>query len=420
MPVLEADLVTSLTVKFFEQAERSVKDTLVGLGWSTGRAAAAVASNFVIGAEYSAILDGRQCEFCAALDGMEVEMPSELYTRFSPPQHNRCRCQWIPIKADDPLGFQPTNPKDIPRTVFAGADPGEIVARFGHANEALEAAYQKDVRAARQRIMDRKKERLVKRLANQRDEARREAAMTPEEKAARDRRKEAARKGAETRAKGKSEGMTGAKRWSIKLNKPLQSLAVDPTDVDRAFEQYSEMGVLLPDMNRTDVDTALRYVLHGSTDQARITYDAIVAGGENGASVMVHELNEIDWLVRNGANPFSATDRQLYRYPSHGYALLKELDYELRVAGELGHTLQKPGSIIRWNPNTGDEEDAYEWHEQEMRALRSYLDAAQKSTDADDIRTHEKWNDRAQLWYDEDDREKVRDFFERITPRPRQ
>lgn len=63
------------------------------------------------GAMYSALMDEQVCDFCASLDGMYVDLRTEegraLYDKYSPAQHENCRCTWVYIGADE-VGFKPT------------------------------------------------------------------------------------------------------------------------------------------------------------------------------------------------------------------------------------------------------------------------------------------------------------------------
>lgn len=63
------------------------------------------------GAMYSALMDDSVCPFCASLDGMYVDLRTEegraLYEKYSPAQHENCRCTWVYIGADE-TGFKPT------------------------------------------------------------------------------------------------------------------------------------------------------------------------------------------------------------------------------------------------------------------------------------------------------------------------
>lgn len=73
---------------------------------------------FVEGFEYSAILDDRTTEICAALDGMQMRADDEEWNSYRPPNHYNCRSILIPITQADgwdgvsddvPSGIEPSD-----------------------------------------------------------------------------------------------------------------------------------------------------------------------------------------------------------------------------------------------------------------------------------------------------------------------
>lgn len=51
--------------------------------------------------QYSALLDGRTCKTCAALDGKVLNQSQYKKTEYDPPLHMSCRCIWVAIMADE-------------------------------------------------------------------------------------------------------------------------------------------------------------------------------------------------------------------------------------------------------------------------------------------------------------------------------
>lgn len=97
------------------------------------------------GAQYSAILDSRTCEFCAALDNMQLNLTTAegraLFDKYDPAQHPRCRCIWIYIGKES---FEDDNAiadkqwekklrKNLPKEL-KGLSRAEIVERFASYN----------------------------------------------------------------------------------------------------------------------------------------------------------------------------------------------------------------------------------------------------------------------------------------------
>ena len=52
-------------------------------------------------AQWSAVLDGRECEYCNGRDGMMIELSDPNFSEYSPGNvHENCRCMWIYIDSD--------------------------------------------------------------------------------------------------------------------------------------------------------------------------------------------------------------------------------------------------------------------------------------------------------------------------------
>ena len=65
-----------------------------------------VESGFVIGFEYSAIIDGRQTDVCKFLDEKILRTDSQELNGLTPPNHFNCRSTLIPITSDEgPVEF---------------------------------------------------------------------------------------------------------------------------------------------------------------------------------------------------------------------------------------------------------------------------------------------------------------------------
>lgn len=58
-----------------------------------------------IAVEYSATIDNETCPACKALDGMIIDLRTEegkyLFNKYSPAQHEDCRCIWIELMKGD-------------------------------------------------------------------------------------------------------------------------------------------------------------------------------------------------------------------------------------------------------------------------------------------------------------------------------
>lgn len=95
----------SITTDFFEHYLLSTAYNAVQGAFNQGRMEG-VKTFAAEGAQYSAILDDRCCDACEALDGMELNLRTEMgqvmFDKYSPAQHERCRCTWIYLLAGDP------------------------------------------------------------------------------------------------------------------------------------------------------------------------------------------------------------------------------------------------------------------------------------------------------------------------------
>ncbi len=135
-----------------------------------------------IGATYSAILDERVCPFCASLDGLTVDLRTEegraLYDKYSPAQHENCRCFWIFTEVGE-TKFKPTENfektwEDRYREITAGKKHADlsthqIIDRFARFNwqSRPELWGMKDLEKFQQ-IADKKRtDRIEKRLKKQ-------------------------------------------------------------------------------------------------------------------------------------------------------------------------------------------------------------------------------------------------------------
>lgn len=101
-----ADDIVDLTSKVLEQkAEKRIKDTagisVIG-SINQGRTFTQKQNSDKIYAyQYSAILDKRTCNTCAALDGRTISKNDPAYLAIMPPQHFYCRCVWVEILNDE-------------------------------------------------------------------------------------------------------------------------------------------------------------------------------------------------------------------------------------------------------------------------------------------------------------------------------
>jgi len=57
----------------------------------------AAAGEFVQGAQFSAVIDGRETEVCRSLDGKVFRLGSPEMDRLTPPRHHQCRSLWVPV-----------------------------------------------------------------------------------------------------------------------------------------------------------------------------------------------------------------------------------------------------------------------------------------------------------------------------------
>jgi hypothetical protein len=69
--------------------------------YSEGREYVAVEAGIKY-AQWSAVLDGKECEFCNGRDGMIVEVASPDFSEYSPGNvHENCRCMWIYLDTEN-------------------------------------------------------------------------------------------------------------------------------------------------------------------------------------------------------------------------------------------------------------------------------------------------------------------------------
>ena len=196
-------LVGSLVAKYFDNYIVRAGDTVIADGTRVGMAAAAKQFQ-AQGAVYSAYLDEKVCPVCEALDESQVAVPSNDYSAMGPPQHSNCRCLWIYVeKGED--GFEPD--EDPLSRLRDLDDPGRALNY--NLNPDLQAAFAADIEKTRNEIFARKMDRLVVVLERKAAELAREQNMTDEERAARDKRRKAAQRGAETRRKNQEAADSG-------------------------------------------------------------------------------------------------------------------------------------------------------------------------------------------------------------------
>lgn len=97
-------LISEMTAKYYDNYVVQFGSQLLSGANNTGRGEAAFTFN-AGGAQYSALMDNRTCSFCGSLDGLQVNFSKpggmELYEKYQPAQHSRCRCMWVFIGADE-------------------------------------------------------------------------------------------------------------------------------------------------------------------------------------------------------------------------------------------------------------------------------------------------------------------------------
>lgn len=97
-------LVSEMTAKYYDNYIVQFGSQLLSNSNNKGRDEAAFTFN-AGGAQYSALLDNRTCSFCSSLDGLQVNFSKpgglELYEKYQPAQHARCRCMWVFIGSDE-------------------------------------------------------------------------------------------------------------------------------------------------------------------------------------------------------------------------------------------------------------------------------------------------------------------------------
>jgi len=97
-------LISEMTAKYSENYIVQFGSQLLSGANNAGRGEAAFTFE-AGGAQYSALMDNRTCSFCGSLDGLQVNFSKpggmELYEKYQPAQHPRCRCMWVFIGADE-------------------------------------------------------------------------------------------------------------------------------------------------------------------------------------------------------------------------------------------------------------------------------------------------------------------------------
>ena len=201
-------LVGGMVAEWFDNYILRAADTVIVDGTRVGMASAAQQFQ-VQGAVYSAYLDEKCCPECEALDETQVAVPSDEYAALTPPHHGHCRCLWIYVEEGEEDFVPDEDALGGLRDIEGG--PG-MALRFD-LNPDLQEAFAADIEKARNEIFARKMERLAVVLDRKAAEMAAEANMTPEEREARDRRREAAQRGAETRARRQAKKGASTRSW---------------------------------------------------------------------------------------------------------------------------------------------------------------------------------------------------------------
>lgn len=99
----------------------------VGTLMNMGRDQAAI--NYCDVAEYSAILDTKTCDLCKHFNGQVFKIDSDLYRKYKPPLHHKCRCILIYIdrrEPDRPLPNATEPPSDLVEKHGSLLQPKEV------------------------------------------------------------------------------------------------------------------------------------------------------------------------------------------------------------------------------------------------------------------------------------------------------
>jgi hypothetical protein len=99
------DSISQISARFIDNYVLQTASGVVIDSNSTGRNAQLESIEAAV-AEYSAVMDESICSFCKTLDGKMIDMRTpegiDLFNKYSPAQHQNCRCIWFYLDPSDP------------------------------------------------------------------------------------------------------------------------------------------------------------------------------------------------------------------------------------------------------------------------------------------------------------------------------
>jgi hypothetical protein len=147
--------------------------------------------------------------------------------------------------------------------------------------------------------------------------------------------------------------LSGA-RFFKQVTRNANRHTVPAEEVESAWSHYRshvETGLWLPtSLDESDLEVVGKYL-----ELERTTWERILAGGNGGLSLLIHEVTEIHVLQENQVDPF---DRGRKWYPlAHGEALLAEHGFLFALARKNGYNIREMGSLIIANPFVAEDDE---------------------------------------------------------------
>lgn len=183
------------------------------------------------------------------------------------------------------------------------------------------------------------------------------------------------------------------------MNERGRAVPLTEKDVDRIERHYAGHPFFEgQDLDHADFDLVSRYAAQYGTES--LSFQAILAGGDHGAAVFLHELTEARLYVDAGIDLFDDIARADRYDEFHGQSLVVEHRALLGLAQSRDFQIQSIGSLIRWNPVAQRPP-----RPGELPQWRQDLDSARLV------------DDHFFLDYDEGEEAEVLRFYQEITPR---
>lgn len=127
--LLEAEISTLFEDRFSDARLENIARTEFSKAYNAGRndlITSPEVAGIVEGVQYSAVMDDRTTDYCAAWDGVVVPIAdTDTIARNGPPAHYQCRSMWVPVTIFD---------EDIKATPVADRPSGNVaepMAGFG-------------------------------------------------------------------------------------------------------------------------------------------------------------------------------------------------------------------------------------------------------------------------------------------------